>query len=210
VVTKDDSATSVTAGNTIIYTIEVANNGSHDASNVTVSDTVPTGTTFVAASSTGGWSCTDGDPAGTVCTYDIASLATGGSQSLAFAVNVDDPLAASVTQIENTSSAADDGTYGDDPTPENNSATDTDSLSETAPSLTVTKVDELQTDADSSGNVSAGDTLRYTVTSPIPATRTPAASCSTTQHPITPPWWSAPSPPRSAQSREGTPPATAA
>ena len=41
--------------------------------------------------------------------------------TLTFAVVLDDPLAAGVTEINNAVSIADDGTNGDDPTPENNS-----------------------------------------------------------------------------------------
>ena len=162
--TKDDGFTAVTAGDTPVYSIGIENTGTHDAQNITVSDTVPTGTVFDAAGGTAGWSCSDGDPAGTACTYDIASLAAGADTSLSFAVRVDNPIAAGITQIENTVSVADDGVFGTDPTPENNSASDIDTLEDTSPQMDFTKTDELFTDADSSGNVSAGDTLRYTVT----------------------------------------------
>ncbi len=161
--TKDDGTTSATAGDTLVYTLSVTNSGSHDAQNITISDTVPTGTVFDAAGSTGGWSCVDGDPAGTACTSVIASLAAGADTTLAFAVRVDNPIAAGVTQIENTASAADDGAFGEDPTPENNSVSDIDTLEDVRPQMAFTKTDQLLTDADSSGNASAGDTLRYTV-----------------------------------------------
>ena len=162
--TKDDGVTTVTAGDTPVYSIVIENTGTHDAQNITVSDTVPTGTVFDADGSTAGWSCSDGDPAGTTCTYDIASLAAGANTSISFAVRVDNPIAAGITQIENTASVSDDGVFGTDPTPENNSASDVDTLEDASPQMDFTKTDELFTDTDSSGNVSAGDTLRYTVT----------------------------------------------
>jgi hypothetical protein len=56
----------------------------------------------------------------------VGSLAAAsGDQTAAFAVTVDNPLPAGVTEIDNTASIADDGTHGADPTPADNSGSDT-------------------------------------------------------------------------------------
>ena len=51
VVTKDDGEVAVDAGDLLSYQLTVTNAGNQDASGVTLSDTVPEGTTFAAAES---------------------------------------------------------------------------------------------------------------------------------------------------------------
>jgi uncharacterized repeat protein (TIGR01451 family)/fimbrial isopeptide formation D2 family protein len=164
VLTKNDGRSEATAGDTLIYTVTINNVGLHDSVNLTVSDTTPEGTVSDSANSTPGWSCPDGSPAGTVCTLEIAGLASGAQTTVAFAVRVDNPLSGNITQITNTASVADDGTFGPDPTPDNNSASDTDTLAATAPDLIVEKVDALWVDVNANNMPSAGDTIRYTTT----------------------------------------------
>jgi uncharacterized repeat protein (TIGR01451 family)/fimbrial isopeptide formation D2 family protein len=161
--TKDDGVTVVTPGSTLVYVLTIDNVGAHDSGAITLSDTVPTGTVFDSANSTPGWSCSDGDPVGSVCTLSLSALTSSGETSAAFAVRVDDPAAADLTEIVNSASVTDDGTYGVDPTPENNSDDDTDVLTSAAPDLTVSKVDSFLLDADDSGLPSPGDTLHYVV-----------------------------------------------
>lgn len=155
-VTKSDGVTSTTPGSTLSYAIGYANGGNNGATNVTLSDTVPLNTTFNAASSAVGWSCSDGDPAGTVCTFNVGTVAQGGSGSVVFAVTVDNAVLAGATQISNTVSISDDGTNGADQNNTNNSATDTDTLTAT-PDLSLTK-------SDSGVSTSAGGTVVYTLT----------------------------------------------
>ena len=57
-VTKNDAPDPVTAGQNLVYTVTVANNGPDDAQTVTLTDTLPTGTTFVSAVYPGGWMVT--------------------------------------------------------------------------------------------------------------------------------------------------------
>src|SRR5205823_8195664 len=56
-ITKTDSPDPVAIGNNIVYTITASNNGPAAASNVTVTDAVPTGTTFQTLSVPAGWAC---------------------------------------------------------------------------------------------------------------------------------------------------------
>ena len=122
--TKDDGGISVTPGGVVTYTLSYANSGTLDASGVIITDTVPANTTFNAAASSPGWSCADGSPAGTSCTFSIGSLASGANDAVTFAITVDGTLLPGVTQIENTATVGDDGANGDDQNPSDNQASD--------------------------------------------------------------------------------------
>ncbi|MGH2650958.1 MAG: hypothetical protein ACRDHK_07080, partial [Actinomycetota bacterium] len=54
---KVDSPDPVVAGSNITYTINVTNAGPGAASNVSLSDTTPVGTTFVSVTPGAGWTC---------------------------------------------------------------------------------------------------------------------------------------------------------
>ena len=81
-------------------------------------------------------------------------------------LTVDRPLAATVAAITNAVTVDDDHTHGTDPSPANNTASDTDTITG-GPALTVTKTDGRTT-------VSPGETLTYDITmtnnGPIEAT----------------------------------------
>lgn len=73
-VTKRVPAAEATPGETIIYTLEVANNGDEPATNVVVNDPIPEGTSFLPGSASG-----DGAPAFSIDggkTYNKPSLLT--------------------------------------------------------------------------------------------------------------------------------------
>jgi uncharacterized repeat protein (TIGR01451 family) len=125
-ITKDDGGVTVVPGGSVTYTLTYSNSGSIGATGVVITETVPANTTFIPGSSTAGWSCTPDNTAGSTCTLLIGALAAGsGNQTATFAVTVANPLSASVTQISNTTTIADDGTNGTDPTPGNNTGSDT-------------------------------------------------------------------------------------
>ena len=137
-ISKSDGRTTVAPGETLIYTLDYSNAGNQDATGVTLSEAVPANTTFNAAASTLGWSCVPNNNAGSTCTFSVGNLAGGGTTgSAAFAVTVDVPLPGGVTQISNTATIADDGANGTDPTPGNNSSTDTNSVVVCPSTLTV-------------------------------------------------------------------------
>lgn len=72
-VTNSDSPDPVVAGSNLVYTIGVNNTGPSDASAVTLTDTLPSGTTFVSFAAPGGWSCT------TPAAGAIGSISCSGS-----------------------------------------------------------------------------------------------------------------------------------
>jgi uncharacterized repeat protein (TIGR01451 family) len=138
-IAKDDGGVEIGAGGTITYTLTFANTGGLAAS-VSITDTVPVNTTFNAEASGGGWSCSNGAPAGTICTRTIGNVAGSSSGSVTFAVTVDDPVAAGVDLVTNTASIGDDGANGPDRNPNDNSDSDTTPVV-AAPDLRIVKED---------------------------------------------------------------------
>ena len=148
------------AGNTVAYTLTVANNGNQGAAGVVITETVPLHAVFAPGHSTAGWVCNPADgPPGAPCTLDLGSLAGAGDMTSAiFAVTLVDPLAAGVEQITNTASVADDGTSGADLDPTDNVATAITPIDPaTAPDLVLAK-------DDGGVSVDAGETVVYTLT----------------------------------------------
>src|SRR6185295_12164039 len=101
--------------------------------------------------------CVPNNNAGSSCTLAIGTVAAAsGPLTATFAVTVVNPLTAGVTQIANSASIADDGLNGTDPTPANNSGSDTTPVTG-APDLSLTK-------SDGGATVAPGGTVSYTLT----------------------------------------------
>lgn len=150
---KDDGGASATPGGTVVFTLSYENVGNQTATGVVITETVPASTTFAPGSSTAGWVCVPDGSAGNTCTISIVDLDAGDSGSVTFAVVIDNPIPAGLTQIANSASIADDGTNGPDPTPGNNNDNDTTPVNG-APDMAITKSDGVSI-------VSPGDTLTY-------------------------------------------------
>lgn len=150
---KDDLADVAGAGSTVFYFIDYANTGNQDATGVVITETVPDTNvgsgevSFDAAGSTAGWSCADGSPPGTTCTFVVGDLGGGDGGQLTFAVTLADPLEEGVTDIENTVSITDDGLNTDpdncDPDCERTDSATDDTPILAAPVLTVAKDDNI-------------------------------------------------------------------
>lgn len=153
---KSDGGVSTTPGGTVVYALTATNAGNQGATGVTLTDVVPANTTFNPGGSTAGWSCVPDNNAGSSCTLTLGALAGGGAVASAnYAVTVVDPFPVGVTQIANTASVADDGTNGPDPTPANNTASDTTPVV-AAPDMTITK-------SDGGATTAPGGTVAYTL-----------------------------------------------
>ncbi|MFN3191205.1 MAG: SdrD B-like domain-containing protein [Aureliella sp.] len=144
-VTKVDSADPVIAGNDLVYTMVVTNNGPSTATNVSLSDTLPAGVTFTSGTSTQGTTANNNG----VFTADIGTLASGASATVTLTVGVDPGTTGT---IDNTASVTATET-------ETNSANNTASQS-----TTVNQSVDLQlTKTESTNIVSTGSALAYTI-----------------------------------------------
>ena len=136
-VTKTDSPDPIVPGNDLTYSIAVVNNGPSAATNVSWSDPLPAGTTFVSVTEPGGWSCTDpgvGNPGTVSCS--IASLAVGGPYTFTLVVNVPADYSGSNPILNTVTVGAEN-----DSDPNNNNDTEDTSLGSTASDVAVTKTD---------------------------------------------------------------------
>ena len=143
---------SATAGTTITYTLTAANNGPSDATNVTLADGLPAGTTFAALVQNSGpaFSCTT--PAiganGTI-TCTLATFDAGATAMFSLDVNIGPNVTA---PIDNTLTI---GSNTADPTPANNSDTESTPVNASA-DLAVTKIGP--------ASATAGTTITYALT----------------------------------------------
>ncbi|NJO81775.1 MAG: DUF11 domain-containing protein [Blastochloris sp.] len=95
----------------IVYTLSFTNRVELSANNVVLTEVVPTNTTFNAGARSAGWSCATGSPAGMI----LGTLAANrGSGQVDFAITLDSPLDARVTQIAKRVTVGDDGSNGGD------------------------------------------------------------------------------------------------
>ncbi|HVG18185.1 MAG TPA: HYR domain-containing protein, partial [Blastocatellia bacterium] len=121
-ITKSDSPDPVVSGSQVTYTILVTNNGTNQASGVTVTDTVPStsgGYTFASVNSTQG-SCVTPPQGGTgTVTCSLGVLNGGATATITLVVNVTAPPGSTIINITSVSSSTPDSNPG------NNSATAT-------------------------------------------------------------------------------------
>jgi len=106
-ITKTDSADPVLAGQDLTYTLVVANGGPSDATNVVVTDAVPAGTSFVSAD--GG-----GLEAGGIVTWNLGTVADGGSATVHVTIHVDEGRTADLSNTANVQSDVTDPDGSDD------------------------------------------------------------------------------------------------
>ncbi|MFV8783972.1 isopeptide-forming domain-containing fimbrial protein [Microbulbifer sp. SA54] len=142
-------------GDTISWTIEVSNQGNQDGTGVVVTDTLPDTSLFSE------FTASDGGAidlqAGTV-TWDIGDLAAGESLTFTLTAVVSDSVPTEIPTQTNTVVVDDDGTNGEDPTPENNR--DDEDLDITYVDLAIDKDDG---GLDSDNPAEPGDTIEYTL-----------------------------------------------
>ena len=130
-ITKTDGVTTATPGGSVTYTITASNAGPSTASGATVADTFPavlTGTWTCAGA--GGGTCT---ASGSGNINDTVNLPAGGSVTYTVSATISGSATGTLSNTATVSSPA--GVT--DPTPGNNSATDTDTVACSA-ALTVT------------------------------------------------------------------------
>ena len=140
--TKSASPDPVVTGSDVTYTLTVTNNGTDDATNVTVTDSLPSGTSFVNCSSTGAGIC---GGTGNTRTVTFASLAANTTETITITATVDCSLADGAT-IANTASVNSSTT---DTNHDNNSAGASVTASNPAPVITAPPDKTVSNDTDS-------------------------------------------------------------
>lgn len=148
-ITKTDGVVTANPGGSVTYTIVASNAGPSDAPGSTVADTFPASLTCTwTCAGAGGGACT---AAGSGNISDTANLPAGGSATYTASCTISG--AATGTLVNTATVTAAGGIT--DPTPGNNSATDTDTLAAVA-DLSITKTDGV-------ASVAPGGTLTYTI-----------------------------------------------
>jgi uncharacterized repeat protein (TIGR01451 family) len=151
---KTDSPDPVTAGTNITYTITASNAGPSDAQSVTLSDAIPTNTTFVSFTAPAGWTPSAPAPGGTgTVTATRGTLPAGSLAQVFTLVVMVNSSAASGSTITNTVTIS---AATADPVSANNTDTETTGVN-TLADISVTKT-------DNPDPVNAGDNLTYTIT----------------------------------------------
>ncbi|HTG32602.1 MAG TPA: carboxypeptidase regulatory-like domain-containing protein [Thermoanaerobaculia bacterium] len=149
-ITKTDGVTTATPGGSVTYTITASNSGPSSATGATVADTFPASLTCTwTCAGSGGGTCT---AAGSGNLNDSVNLPSGGSVIYTASCTIS---AAATGTLSNTATVTAPGGVTD-PTPGNNSATDSDTLGAQA-DLAITKTDGVTTAAP-------GSSVTYTIT----------------------------------------------
>ncbi|MEK6284854.1 MAG: DUF11 domain-containing protein [Acidobacteriota bacterium] len=155
-ITNSSSAGEVPSGALLVYSIKVANAGPETATGVTVTDSVPTGTTFNAvAISQGGFTAPPVGGNGVIA-CSLGAIPSGSSALVWLVVKV---TAQPGTQIKNTASVV--GTLSD-PNPSDNVADETVSVAPELPGLP--KSDLSVTSTASSESAAPGEQVTYNIT----------------------------------------------
>lgn len=141
--------TGATVGSTITYSISVGNNGPSNAAPVSVSDTLPSGTTFASLTQNSGPMFTCSTGATITCT--LASMASGATATFTLVANVVSGTTGST--ITNTATMS---SLTTDPNPANNSSTTSPATLGASADVSVSKTGP--------ATVPPGGTLSYTIT----------------------------------------------
>ncbi|MDX1582793.1 MAG: IPTL-CTERM sorting domain-containing protein [Thermoanaerobaculia bacterium] len=150
VLDKIDNPDPVAENETLTYTINVNNSGPGTATNVRLTDTLPSTVTYDSSSTTQG-SCSQ---SGRTVTCDLGTLASGGSATVTITVTTD-PVGSDQT-ITNSASVTSDET---DTNPANNSESEQTTVLVTAPP----RADLAVTKSDSPDPATVGEPLTYTL-----------------------------------------------
>ncbi|NJN96086.1 MAG: DUF11 domain-containing protein [Anaerolineales bacterium] len=141
-ITKTGSANPIAAGNSLTYTLTVANSGPSQASGVIITDTLPAGVTFAAASS----GCSNVSNQ-VICSN--LSVASGGAITASIRVIVAPSTLGTLANVATVTSTE------PDPNTANNTVTAT---------TTVTRVTDLSISQSTPNPVTAGDNITFNLT----------------------------------------------
>jgi large repetitive protein len=138
-------------GAALPFTLTVTNDGNRDAKAVRLREIVPTGASFVPASSDPRWQCA-GTGEGSACLLELPTLEAGATVTVQVGLMAENPLPAGVRQISNSACASAD----------QSGSTSCDDVS-TPMTIRVeaTLVDSLLSDPNGNGLLDDGEELHY-------------------------------------------------
>lgn len=151
---KNDLGISVVPGQTFRYVILYANTGAQQATEVTLTETVPNDVVFNASASLPtSWSCPDGSLPGTVCTLNAGAVDGGFGSGALFGLRVINPADEGASLISNTVLLEDDGS--------NSFGVLSDEATDTTPLIAAADL-ELRKTSDG-GTLTLGKVITYTL-----------------------------------------------
>ncbi|MBW1298793.1 DUF7507 domain-containing protein [Aquimarina litoralis] len=157
--TDADTSGGATPGDTVTFTVTVSNGGPNDATGVEVTDQVPNGYTIVGTPTVSQGTYTVGTGV-----WDVGTITNSGTATLTVVATVN----ATGTYVNVAEVTASDN-FDPDSTPNNDvlaedDQDDADPSVDPVSDLSLTKGVVLTTDADTSGNISVGDTVTFSIT----------------------------------------------
>ena len=158
--TKVVSDATPNVGDSVTFTVTVANAGSDTATNVVVEDVLPAGFTYDAGSIAGG--DTQDDSAAPILSWTVASLASGGSVDLTFTATVQAPTGAAGEYLNMAEVTASDQ-FDPDSTPGNDDGDQSEDDEDNA-SVVPAQADLSLTKLVSDATPNVGDSVTFTVT----------------------------------------------
>jgi LPXTG-site transpeptidase (sortase) family protein len=146
-------------GDTVTFTLVIANGGPSTATNIDVADVVPSGYTYTAASITGGDASDDSNPATSGLTWTINSLASGASVNLTYQANV-----LSSGTYDNYAEVTDHDQTDSDSIPGNSSTNEDDDDTQTVIPAAVLIADPAISKSGNPTQASVGEIVTFTLT----------------------------------------------
>ncbi len=171
VVTKSvdpGSGSQVLPGNTLTYTLAVENTSPGQATSVSITDNVPSNTTYGSCTTSQGSCALSG---GTV-TYTLGTLAGYSSASLTMVVTANTPAAAGLFSITNSANFTYSGTGG----PFSGSSNSVSNSLLASPALTISKAETANPAPNAEGRITPGSTITYTMIVNNPSGAVPATN----------------------------------
>ena len=159
VLDKVGDVSSVAPGGIVAYSLHYTNTASTALTGIMISETIPDHSTFDSSTSSSGWVCAPDRNPGSVCNFEVGTVAAGATNGvpIRFAVKVDLPLTGvNVNSISNFATISDDSGQHVAVAVEETPLIST-------PQLIATKQDSFVNDADGDGVPGPGDTIAYQV-----------------------------------------------
>jgi uncharacterized repeat protein (TIGR01451 family) len=187
-IVKSDEPDPVAVGNTLTYTLVIANAGPDDAQNVVVTDTLPAGVTLISVTPS------QGQCVGTTC--NLGTIAVGGQASIVVVVSVNDGTTGPLLNFTRVSSDT------PDPNPSNNTDEELTEITSTltptstptstpTPTPTPTSTSTPTSRTSTSKAPTATPTPITTISTPVPTPTSPVLFLPETGvgHSSSVPWW---------------------